>query len=83
MKRLIDMAEQGVLPDWLIRIGIRMLDRKRLAEEARKEVEAGEKGSSGLSKTCVKVLLHCKWKSPRSSTMNFPRLFSRRFLENA
>jgi cyclopropane-fatty-acyl-phospholipid synthase len=44
MKRLIDMAEQGVLPDWLIRIGIRMLDRKRLADEVRKEVEAGEKG---------------------------------------
>ena len=42
MKLLIDLAEKGVIPDRLIRFGIRSLDRKRLAEEARKEVEAEE-----------------------------------------
>ena len=44
MKLLIDLAEKGVIPDLLIRLGIRALDRKRLAEEARKAAEAGEKG---------------------------------------
>jgi len=44
VKFLIDLAEQGFVPDRLIRLGIRALDRKRLAEEARKEIEAGEKG---------------------------------------
>jgi cyclopropane-fatty-acyl-phospholipid synthase len=44
MKLLIDLAEKGVIPDRLIRLGIRALDRKRLAEEARKKTEAGENG---------------------------------------
>jgi cyclopropane-fatty-acyl-phospholipid synthase len=44
MKSLIDLTERGVIPDLLIRYGIRMLDRRRLAEEARKESEAGENG---------------------------------------
>ena len=35
MNRLISMAEQGVLPDALIRLGIRALDRKRLRQEGR------------------------------------------------
>ena len=33
MSLLIDMAESGLLPDRLIRLGIRQLDRKRLREE--------------------------------------------------
>jgi cyclopropane-fatty-acyl-phospholipid synthase len=44
MKFLIDLAEQGFVPDRLIRYGIRMLDRRRLAEEARKESAAEESG---------------------------------------
>jgi cyclopropane-fatty-acyl-phospholipid synthase len=44
MKLFIDLAEKGLIPDALIRFGIRALDRRRLAEEARKEVEAGETG---------------------------------------
>jgi cyclopropane-fatty-acyl-phospholipid synthase len=44
MRFLIDMAETGVIPDRLIRWGIRMLNRRRLAQEARKEIEAGENG---------------------------------------
>jgi cyclopropane-fatty-acyl-phospholipid synthase len=44
VKFLIDLAEQDFVPDRLIRLGIRALDRKRLAEEARKESEAGENG---------------------------------------
>jgi cyclopropane-fatty-acyl-phospholipid synthase len=44
MKLLIDLAEKGVIPDGVIRFGIRALDRQRLAEEARKETQAGESG---------------------------------------
>ena len=44
MKLLIDLTERGVIPDRFIRYGIRMLDRRRLAEEDRKESEAGENG---------------------------------------
>ena len=44
MKFLIDLAEKGFVPDRLIRYGIRMLDRRRLAEEARKASEAGGSG---------------------------------------
>ena len=33
MSLLIDMAESGLMPDRLIRLGIRQLDRKRLQEE--------------------------------------------------
>jgi cyclopropane-fatty-acyl-phospholipid synthase len=35
VKRLIEMAERGLLPDALIRRGIRMLNRERLRSEAR------------------------------------------------
>jgi cyclopropane-fatty-acyl-phospholipid synthase len=33
MSLLIDMAESGLMPDRLIRFGIRQLDKKRLREE--------------------------------------------------
>jgi cyclopropane-fatty-acyl-phospholipid synthase len=33
MSRAIQLAERGILPDWLIRIGIRLLDKKRLRME--------------------------------------------------
>ncbi len=39
MKQLLEQAERGRLPDALIRLGIRLLDRSRLAAEARPDVE--------------------------------------------
>jgi cyclopropane-fatty-acyl-phospholipid synthase len=36
MKRAIEWADRGVLPDWLIRMGIRQLDRQRLKAESRR-----------------------------------------------
>jgi cyclopropane-fatty-acyl-phospholipid synthase len=36
----LSFAERGLLPDWLVRIGIRRLNRRRLAEEGRGGVEA-------------------------------------------
>jgi cyclopropane-fatty-acyl-phospholipid synthase len=36
----LSLAERGLLPDWLVRIGIRGLNRRRLAEEGRGGVEA-------------------------------------------
>jgi cyclopropane-fatty-acyl-phospholipid synthase len=38
MSLLIDMAEYGLLPDRLIRFGIRQLDRKRLREEGHGDI---------------------------------------------
>ncbi|UCG13190.1 MAG: class I SAM-dependent methyltransferase [Deltaproteobacteria bacterium] len=40
MKLPIELAERGVLPDWLIRWGIRELDKKRLRSEDRGDREA-------------------------------------------
>ena len=40
MSMLMEMAERGILPDMLIRLGIRMLDRVRLRAEARPDIEA-------------------------------------------
>jgi cyclopropane-fatty-acyl-phospholipid synthase len=40
MSLLLELAERGVLPDPLIRLGIRMLDRMRLRTEARSNCEA-------------------------------------------
>lgn len=37
MMDLIDLAERAVLPDWLIRLGMRRLLASRLAEERRRE----------------------------------------------
>jgi cyclopropane-fatty-acyl-phospholipid synthase len=39
MKMLIDMADKGLLPDQLIRMGIRFLDKRRLAQEDRSHSE--------------------------------------------
>ena len=40
MSFLLELAERGVLPDPLIRLGIRLLDRMRLITEARPDCEA-------------------------------------------
>ena len=40
MKIFIELAEKGVLPDVLIRMGIRRLNRKRLKDENRRDVES-------------------------------------------
>ncbi len=40
MQQLIDWMERGYLPDGLIRLGIRMLDRQRLMAEAHPSMEA-------------------------------------------
>jgi cyclopropane-fatty-acyl-phospholipid synthase len=40
MKIFIELAENGVLPDVLIRMGIRRLNRKRLKDENRRDVES-------------------------------------------
>jgi len=40
MKKFIELAEKGILPDALIRMGIRQLNRKRLKGENRRDVES-------------------------------------------
>ncbi len=40
MNILIELSEQGILPDRLVRFGIGLLNRKRLREEHRGSIEA-------------------------------------------
>jgi cyclopropane-fatty-acyl-phospholipid synthase len=39
MKKFIELADEGILPDVLVRMGIRRLNRKRLKGENRRDVE--------------------------------------------
>ena len=39
MKIFIELAEKGILPDVLIRMGIRRLNRKRLKGENHRDIE--------------------------------------------
>ena len=39
MNTLIELAEKGILPDVLIRMGIRRLNRKRLKGENHRDIE--------------------------------------------
>ncbi len=80
MKFLIDLAEQGVLPDALIRFGIRMLDRRRLAEEARKEVEAGENGVCRFIQTLRESPIALEVEKPKEQHYEIPSAFFQRVL---
>ena len=35
---LLDLTERGMLPDWLVRVGIRRLLAKRIRQESRKDI---------------------------------------------
>ena len=60
MKRIIELAEGGYLPDWLVRMGIRRLDRKRLCAEsyggdAERQLEAKARFIQDLRRSPVAV----------------------------
>jgi cyclopropane-fatty-acyl-phospholipid synthase len=80
MKLLIDLAEKGVIPDWLIRLGIRALDRKRLAEEARKEVEAGETGVCRFIQTLRERPIALEVEKPKEQHYELPPAFFQKVL---
>ena len=42
MKLLSDLAERGLIPESIIRLGIRALNRRRLVKEARRELAGQE-----------------------------------------
>ena len=50
MNIAIDMAERGILPDWLIRWGIRGLDKKRLRQEDRGDDDAQRRATEQQSR---------------------------------
>jgi len=80
MKRLIDLAEKGVIPDRLIRFGIRVLDRKRLAEEARKEVEAGESGVCRFIRNLRASPIALEVEKPKEQHYELPPAFFQKVL---
>ena len=83
MKSLIDLAEKGVVPDRLIRLGIRALDRKRLAEEARKESEAGENGVCRFIQELRESPIALEVEKPKEQHYEIPPAFFQRSWENA
>ena len=80
MKLLIDMAEKGVIPDRFIRLGIRSLDRKRLSEEARKEVEAGETGVCRFIQNQRESPIALEVEKPKEQHYELPPAFFQRVL---
>jgi cyclopropane-fatty-acyl-phospholipid synthase len=80
MKRLIDLAERGVIPDRLIRFGIRSLDRKRLVEEARKEIEAGENGVCRFIQNLRESPIALEVEKPKEQHYEVPPVFFQKVL---
>ena len=80
MKFLIHLAEQGLIPDWLIRFGIRVLDRRRLAEEARKEIEAGENGAFRFIRTLKESPIALGVEKPKEQHYEVPPAFFQKVL---
>ncbi len=80
MKFLIDLAEKGVIPDRFIRFGIRMLDRRRLAEEARKESEAGENGVCRFIQDLRESPIALEVEKPKEQHYELPPAFFQKVL---
>ena len=80
MKSLIDLAEQGLIPDRLIRYGIKMLDRRRLAEEARKESEAGESGVCRFIQDLRESPIALEVEKPKEQHYEIPPAFFQKVL---
>ena len=80
MKSLIDLAEQGLIPDRLIRYGIKMLDRRRLAEEARKESEAGETGVCRFIQDLRESPIALEVEKPKEQHYEIPTAFFQKVL---
>jgi cyclopropane-fatty-acyl-phospholipid synthase len=80
MRFFIDLAEKGMIPDALIRFGIRALDRKRLSEEARKEVEDGETGVSRFIQSMRESPIAQQVEKPKEQHYELPPAFFQKVL---
>jgi len=80
MKLLIDLTERGVIPDRFIRYGIRMLDRRRLAEEACKEGEAGETGVCRFIQNLRESPIALQVEKPKEQHYELPPAFFQKVL---
>jgi cyclopropane-fatty-acyl-phospholipid synthase len=76
----VELAERGLLPDWLIRWGIRKLDRKRLRQEDRGNKEAQRQALkrfiAELRKSPIAVEIH----KPKEQHYELPPAFFQRVL---
>ena len=80
MKFFIDLAEKGLIPDALIRFGIRGLDRRRVAEEARKEIQAGESGRCRLIQAMRESPIALQVEKPKEQHYELPPAFFQKVL---
>ncbi len=75
MKLLIDLADRGVLPDALIRLGIRMLDKKRLKDENPGSLEKAINRKMGFIKAMRKSPVALSTHKPNEQHYEIPPEF--------
>ena len=80
MRYLVDLAERGVIPDRLIRWGIRMLNRRRLAEEAR--IQGGENGVCRFIQDLRESPIAVEEEKPKEQHYEIPPAFFQKVLGN-
>ena len=79
MSFAIELAERGLLPDSLIRWGIRQLDKKRLRVEDQGHHENSVRHWHVSLMNSGIVPLPCKYTNPMNNIMKCLRLFLKKF----
>jgi len=80
MKLIVDLADKGIFPDRLIRLGIRMLNRKRLKDEnpgsMEKAIDAKMRFINNLRKSPIALVTH----KPNEQHYEIPSAFFEKIL---
>ena len=80
MITLTDISDNGLLPDMLIRFGIRRLDKKRLQEEGRRNNEAQGKALSRFIEDLHNSPIALQPQKPNEQHYEIPAAFFQRVL---
>jgi cyclopropane-fatty-acyl-phospholipid synthase len=79
MISMVDLSDRAILPDKLIRFGIRRLDKKRLQAERRKNYEDQGKALFEFIESMRSSPIAVQRKNQTNSTARFPRPFFKKF----
>jgi cyclopropane-fatty-acyl-phospholipid synthase len=82
MKLSLELAERGVVPDWLIRWGIRGLDKKRLRLEDRGDREAQRQATRRFAAELRRSPVAVQVQKPKEQHYEVPPEFFRHILGN-
>ena len=80
MKKLIEIADAGFLPDLLIRLGIRYLDKKRLQAENRGDIEAQRQALARFIEEMCESPIAIKTQKANQQHYELPPVFFERVL---